>query len=568
MGTITLPGIHTPGIAHGGARPRIWAAYVRVSTWKEEKISPELQMEAIRKWVARNGGILLDPPIVDLDATGRNFKRKIQRAIELVESGAVHGVIVWRYSRFGRNRTGNAVALARVEDAGGELVSATEPFDAHTAVGEFQREMMFAFGNFESNRAGEQWKEAHEYRVERLKLPPTGGKRWGYDWTRRYVPDLDSPTGYRLQAEGYAVNPDTGPVAEELYERKVAELDFSGFNSLVHWLNDELALPTTRGNQWGVSTLSRYMDSGWAAGLLRIHDTGCRCGQPAIRKKCPHNRYLYVPGAQPAVITPDTWKMYQEHRRETAARAPRARRATYATTGLVAHGACRAHLSAASDTSATGEQLRGRWLVCGKHKHKSKKACDGISVEREWVEQELRQWLADGPAADVDAAPAADPEVEQRARVAVDRDVVRTRVRDQLGRAERGLATLVKSAALDPELYPPEAFVAARDELIGERDRARARLAELEEAEALPGVATLRPVAVGLLAEWDTLMPAARNAILRRLVRRVVVDGQRHAHTRYGWAWQRAEVHPAWEPDPWAPAAVGDVAVVAARPNG
>lgn len=97
-----------------------WLGYIRVSTWKEEKISPELQESALREWARRTGRRLIEPLIIDLDATGRNFKRKIMGAIERVEASEARGVVVWRYSRFGRNRTGNAVNLARLEAAGGD----------------------------------------------------------------------------------------------------------------------------------------------------------------------------------------------------------------------------------------------------------------------------------------------------------------------------------------------------------------------------------------------------------------------------------------------------------------
>ncbi|MEV7413497.1 recombinase family protein, partial [Streptomyces althioticus] len=138
-----------------------WIGYIRVSTWREEKISPELQEAALRSWAKRTGRRLLEPLVVDLDATGRNFKRKIMGVIKQVEAGEARGVAVWKFSRFGRNDLGIAVNLARLERAGGELASATEDVDARTAVGRFNRRILFDLAVFESDRAGEQWKETH-----------------------------------------------------------------------------------------------------------------------------------------------------------------------------------------------------------------------------------------------------------------------------------------------------------------------------------------------------------------------------------------------------------------------
>ncbi|MEU1724503.1 recombinase family protein [Nonomuraea sp. NPDC005692] len=73
----------------------------------------------------------------DLDVSGRNFQRTIMAAISQAAKGAAKAILVCKYSRFGRNRMGNQLNLARLETAGGELVSATEEVDGKTAVGKF-----------------------------------------------------------------------------------------------------------------------------------------------------------------------------------------------------------------------------------------------------------------------------------------------------------------------------------------------------------------------------------------------------------------------------------------------
>lgn len=154
----------------------------------------------------------------------------------------------------------------------GRLESATERVDARTAVGELQREMIFAFGNFESNRAAEQWKETHTYRVQELHLPDTGRARFGYVWHPRKVPDATSPTGWRLQEERYTLHPVHASIVEEMYDRETTDHD--GFLSLAHWLNGTLSIPTMRGKPWGLSTTCRYLgalsrNEGWGRGVGR-----------------------------------------------------------------------------------------------------------------------------------------------------------------------------------------------------------------------------------------------------------------------------------------------------------
>jgi hypothetical protein len=187
-----------------------WIGYIRVSTWKEEKISPELQETALRAWAARTRRRLLEPLTIDLDVTGRNFKRKIMRDIERVERREAKGIAVWKYSRFGRTRDGVPRNLKRLEDVGGQLASATEEVDARTAGGRMMRGIMFEFAAYESDVRGEQWRETHDHRRYKLHLPATGRRRFGYLWTPRTVPDPTAPGGIRIQEERYDAPTGTG----------------------------------------------------------------------------------------------------------------------------------------------------------------------------------------------------------------------------------------------------------------------------------------------------------------------------------------------------------------------
>ncbi|APD18778.1 serine integrase [Streptomyces phage Raleigh] len=547
---MTLPDI--PPTFHGSAHAgEPWIGYIRVSTWKEEKISPELQRTAIEQWAARTGRRIVDW-IVDLDESGRHFKRKIMGGIERIERREVRGIAVWRYSRFGRNRTGNAANLARVEAAGGLLESATEPVDASTAIGRFARGMYMEFAAFESDRAGEQWKETHEHRLA-AKLPATGRGRFGYIWHRRAVPDATAPNGIRLQQERYTLHPDYASVVEELYERKTEE--YEGFNALAHWLNEELVIPTLRGKAWGVSSVSRYLDSGFAAGLLRTHDKTCPCGYSSGKRSgCPDNRFIYLPGAQPRIITPDQWEAYKEHRKTTKATPPRARKATYPLTGLLRHGYCRHHMSAASYTYK-GEQMRGRNLVCSRNKHTSKVECPkGINTRRDYVEREVKKWLEREAAPGIDASPRlpvqrTEPTEDPRARAQRER----ARLQVDLTKVEKALDRLVMDNALNPEKYPADSFARVRDQLAGQRGSIMNAMNELGEVEATPTREEFVPLIANLIEAWDLMEPIEKNALLRQIVRRIVCHDIRTEGSR--WIEVRVEVHPVYEPDPWAPIA-------------
>lgn len=421
-----------------------WLGYIRVSTWKEEKISPELQETALREWARRTGRRLIEPLIVDLDATGRNFKRKIMGAIERVEQGEARGVAVWRYSRFGRNRTGNAVNLARLEAVGGQLESATEPVDASTAVGEFQREMIFAFGNFESNRASEQWRETHDHRRDTLKLPATGRARFGYIWHRRWDPRTET-----LQKERYELSADDG-AAEALYEAYDRKVSGEAFATVAGWLNAS-GYRSPRGFLWDDSSLRKYMDSGFPAGLLRVHDRACKC---TTLWACPN--YAFRPGAQPSIFPDDDdlWDRYLAHRDQIRAMAPRARGATYPHSGLMRHGDCRQGMSA-SQQVLKGVAINGYSYRCAYYTRTGGTGCDGVSITRERVERETRDWLSESIADNIDRENPTIP--PQRRDVATQRAAAareRARLQAELAKLQDGLARLQADRAVNPDDYP------------------------------------------------------------------------------------------------------------------
>ncbi|MGW0134867.1 recombinase family protein [Streptomyces sp. NPDC003299] len=519
-----------------------YIGYVRVSTWKEEKISPELQRDAILRW-ARDVGARIVDWVEDLDESGRHFKRKITRCIERVEGGEARGVACWRYSRFGRDRAGNAYWLARLESAGGQLESATERIDATTAVGRFQRGMILEFGAYESDRAGEQWRETHEHRKYKQGLPAQGRKRAGYIWHRRRVPDPSAPDGFRLQKERYEIDPEYGPVIADLYRQYVAG---TGFSALCGQLN-AAGWRTTQGALWHPETLRRYMDSGFPAGLLSVHDPDCRCGKTDGTCKV----HVYIQGAHEELIDWDLWEAYQERRRIVRATVPRSRAGLYMLSGLTKCGQCRMGTSLNTRRDSTGgRNITGFAYRCSARAKAGALACEGVYVVRERVEREVFEWLKREAAAGINAAPSA-PAEDLAARAAREQaDIARARVRAQaeVDRQRQALARLRADYNANPDDYGPGEYEDAVAAIRAKRQEAEQILAELpEQVETLPDRAEYVPLVLDVVDAWGAMTTAEQNGILRKLLRRVALV--RHGNSS---ASCEVQIHPVWEPDPWA----------------
>ncbi|PNE42729.1 recombinase family protein [Streptomyces noursei] len=516
-----------------------WLGYIRVSTWKEEKISPELQKTAVEAWAARTGKRIIGW-IEDLDATGRNFKRKIVNGIARVERREAIGIACWKYSRFGRTRDGVAVNLKRLEDAGGQLASATEEVDARTATGRLQRGILFEFAAYESDVRGEQWRETHDHRRDKLHLPATGRQRFGYIWHPRRLPDPERPGYWLLQEERYEANQHTGPVMADRYRQFI---DGDAFYALVGELNTG-GHRTTRGGLWTEQTLIRYMDSGFCAGLLRVHNPKCNTCNPEKRGHCPNT--IFIPGAQEELISAEIWQTYLEHRAERRATPPRARRGTYEGSGLMRHGSCRGTLvpnNAQRLVDGQMAKIRGYAYRCGRRATTGPLGCEGVWATRHEVEGEVFKWLKREAASGIDAAPSTpeDLAAPRNQRAAAARD--RARLEAEADKLSTALTNLRIDRAANPDDYKPGEYEAARDKIRRKQEATTAAMERLAVVESTPHRSDYEQLIIGTAAEWRTLEARERNGMLRQLARRVVVDRQDGNIT--------VTVHPVWEPDPW-----------------
>ncbi|MFJ6215124.1 recombinase family protein [Streptomyces sp. NPDC092296] len=502
--------------------------YIRVSSWFEEKISDELQRAAIAESTRRKGRHVVSW-VTDLDATGRNFRRKIMGAIQAIETGECEGakeIWVWKFSRFGRTRHGVAINLARIERAGGQLFSATEDVDASTATGEFTRDMLFAVAAFESNRASEQWRETHQYRLDH-GLPATGGQRWGYLWTPRVADDG------QIQIEGYDPNPEIERLQAEQFERYAD--GGCGFATLAVKLNDGGHL-NAHGRPWSQNGLKRTLDGGFGAGYLHVHKRDIHCPDRAHCTKW-RDHYEHIPAAHTPVIGDDLWEAYQARRAQRRTTPPRARMATYPLTGVAKCGGCG---YAAVHIGRSGH--RGYALFCGRRQRGLLDCPAPAWVQRATVEQGVRRHI-ECWASGIDAV-AEGVVVESAQPATVDTSRRRAELVREIAR---------RAVALDRNQEMYTLGDVERDEWQRARDRHRAAKAEAEaELEQLDEVgqerrdaASYRDVIEGLARMWDTLLVGTKQDLLGALVHGVYLFPKTSDPVR---VWARWEPKPEWLP--------------------
>lgn len=447
------------------------ALYLRQSTFREESISLELQEAACRRHCEERGYQVImveaDPGI-----SGRTFKRPaVQRVMDAVESGSADVVVLWKWSRLSRSRRDWAIAADRVDVAGGRIESATEDIDVSTSHGRLARGMMVEFAAFESERIGDQWREAHERRVA-MGLPANGKPRFGY----RVVDGLFEP------------DPETGPVLAETYRRYIAG---ESVYSLVKSLNDR-GYTTVEGYKgsggaWSERSLRRVLDSGFGAGLITANG----------RK---------LPGAHQALITDEEWADYQAARRRRSTMRG-AERSVYLLSGLV-RCACGSPMNAGQFGHNHTPKFRCRDAV-------SKRAHDGGYVTMSVLEDEVVCWMQDIVE---DLTTAANSNLAI-ARTRSSTAATMERLNAKLTTTEKALTKLTVDYAAGR--VPDVAYHAAQNELMATRETILEQIRDAESQDRIMP-ASLDSVRT-LLDAWDLMPVALRREALRGLIRYIRV---------------------------------------------
>jgi site-specific DNA recombinase len=517
------------------AEPIPMIGYIRVSLAREEMISPEIQKKTISSWAARSGRHIIDW-VVDLDRSGRNFRRKVIKAIERIEGREAVEIGVYRYDRWGRNAVESLANVKRVELAGGQVHSATEPVDAETAVGRYTRTNAFGIAEMQSDLISEGWKGALANRVDR-GIPSAGTPRFGYIRLGkvldpypvtdrfRYRHDPADKLGERYEPDWAAGTPD---VLLEMYDRYI---DGWGFNKIAQWLN-ELGVLNTRGARWSDVTVRNVLDSGFGAGLLQLHDADCRCGKPS---SCSHR--MHVPGVHQAVVPSDTWERYLKARKSRAPQAARARYALYPLSGLVQCGHC---FGPMSHQSGGHPQEPGFAMRCARWHH-YRDCPDAPFPSRAFVEEELLKVLGVWVSG-----------IDQNSKIVKARKSAHTsavasseRLTKSLADIDASLRRLAKQRAMDDRM-PAAIYDETRDEILATRASVVEELSRAATVADANSGTEFHPMIVGLIEGWDVLPASAIRELLTKFVRHVAV-------TRVKGKLLEVQVTPLWEPCgcPW-----------------
>lgn len=354
-------------------RCRRAAIYVRVSdtTGREDTlISDEIQIMRCTEYAQREG-IEIVKVVTDLNLSGETSKkRQIAKMIDEVRQGLYDTIIVWKWSRWGRNLQDSMINMALLEEVGGYLVAATEPIEVTTPAGVFARTQFLAMAQLQLDQIREGWREAHRNRLGK-GLPHTGARVFGYI----YDPEARTPE------TKYSPHPIQFPALVEMYDMYLKGKSHRG---IARWLNDGGIL-TNGGKLWNPTMVRQVMDQGFGAGRI-TYNTKAKGARPAME-------FQMISDKWPHAITKEQWDDYLSRRKDASDRLP-PRTAAQKTMlkGLVYCADCdrRFSLSRARQVKKGREYNYSTWRCSGS----TDLSCKGSMVRDAVVLAHVRRWVA------------------------------------------------------------------------------------------------------------------------------------------------------------------------------
>lgn len=432
---------------------------------------------------------------------------EIQKLLKEVNAGMYAGVLVVDVERLARgNGTDQAYISQVFQFSGTKIITPLKTYDPNN---EFDEEY-FEFGLFMSRR---EYKTINRRLVRGRESSAAEGKYIGsippYGYSRVKLPDQK---GYTL-----APNPDEAAAVQKIFELYTHG---SGTKIIANYLNDH-GIPTRCGEPWTYSTVAGITANPVYIGKIkrgycRQYRTMDENGN--VRKQIKHmastDDYRLYDGLHPPLIDESTFSAAQKIRAEKSAGTPKVKAGKNmqnAFCGLIYCAECGKRIARTVSSIERGSTARFR---CVNVRNCHNGTADYALVENEIISALKRR--LDGYKVKVEAADFAD-EIGESKKLIEKAEAEIKALKAQLERAftlvEQGVYTVElfreRKEKLSAELAEKEAFLSAAEK----------RLDELQRGGAAQSA--LIPAAEELLANYDDMIPAEKNALLKAILQKI-----------------------------------------------
>ena len=301
---------------------KIAACYIRVSTDDQLEYSPDSQLAAIRKYAKAND-ILLPDEFVFIEQDGISGRKadkrpEFQRMIGTAKTKPkpFDIVLLWKFSRFARNREDSIVYKSMLrKQLGIEVISISEN------VGDDKMSVIFeamieAMDEYYSINLAEEVKRGMTEKAKRGEALSI------------------APLGYKMVNKQLVIDPDKAEIIKAVFEKYRNGGTFRGISM---WLND-IGIRTKRGNAIENRTIEYWLRNPVYNGYIRWTPTG------RTQRNYDNPDSIIAKGTHTPIIDDELWNDVQERLDKQKEKYCRYRRVTndksYTLTGIFRCSSC------------------------------------------------------------------------------------------------------------------------------------------------------------------------------------------------------------------------------------
>lgn len=268
---------------------KIGAAYIRVSTEDQTELSPDSQLSLVREYAKKNDIIIPDEFIFsDEGISGRKTQKRdgFNRMIGLAktEPKPFEIILLWKYSRFARNREDSIVYKSMLrKQLGIEVVSVSENI-GDDKISIITESIIEAMDEYYSINLSEEVKRGMIEKVKR------GGAV--------SIPSL----GYKMHNKQYEIDNNTAPLVQSIFKDYLSNM---GLREIAKKLNNE-GHRTVRGNNFTNRSIEYILRNPVYIGKIRWNPTG------RTYYDFDNPNIMTIDGTHQPIISIDTWNRTQE----------------------------------------------------------------------------------------------------------------------------------------------------------------------------------------------------------------------------------------------------------------
>ncbi len=342
------------------------ALYARVSSERQDiDLSITAQLKALRDHALRNGHEVVKE-YVDEAESGRSIDRpafKEMIATVHQKSSSFQAILVWKLSRFARNREDSIVYKSLLRRHGVQLISINEPLE-DTPSGRLLEGVIEVIDEFYSTNLAQDVVRGQRENAERGFS--NGGKPpYGYV----HVKVKDGP---KVRTK-FDIDPKTAPIVQRIFREC---LSGKGLKAIVRSLNAD-GLTSRTGKKWGTTSIEKILHNEAYTGTLvwgRRTKYPDQVGDSALLQR--------TEDAWPAIVDRITFTQAQAKLSSRAPQAIHPRRvdSAYLLSGIIRCGVCGAAMV------GQGSSPRYRYYMCGNARRKGREVCSSPNLPSDKIE--------------------------------------------------------------------------------------------------------------------------------------------------------------------------------------